>query len=200
MPFTPNPTFRDYAAGDLIYGWDRHRFWFTSSKKANKPRWMEDFDTPLTSANSDFGTDLKQGHQKYGAVVDKGSAYDLKDITQKCKGGLWWATQSVHKHVHFYLGGLDMAWVVEKKGGITCAELRWTFRFRSNTDVQTYIQFWRPAGCNVVADLKSADQKPGAGYEQCYPPWDNQFGDLIAEDTWKAYSPRGRYLINGANV
>jgi hypothetical protein len=197
MPFTG--TFRNYTPGDLIYGWDRHRFFFTSAKKATKPRWMEDFDTPLTSAKSDFGKELKSGHVKFGTVVDKSTAYNQKDITRKCKGGLWWATQVEKKHVHFYLGGLDMDMVIQKTGGITCAELRWIYRYRSNTDVQTYIQFWRPTGYSKIADLKTADMQP-SGYEQCSPPWETAFGDSTAVSTWSAYKPKGAHHINGTHV
>lgn len=199
MPF--GGQFVDILDGHLIYGWGNHRFFFTSKygKLASKPRWMEDFGIDVKSS-TDFGAGL-QGHTKYKGVVDKGASnWTDSNSAQKCKGGLWWATRN-SKHAHFYLGGLDIDMVVgsgeAKSKGITCRELRWVYRFRSDLAVQQYVQFWRPVGAGDFAGLKSA--KAGCDAEKCGPPWeDTALAGGAAK--WATYAPKGNHDINGVHV
>lgn len=199
MPFAGQ--FMDILNGHLIYGWGNHRFFFTKKYggSAGKPRWMEDFGIDVKSSTA-FGQSL-QGHGKYGVVVDKGGApgWTDKDSSQKCKGGLWWATRN-SKHVHFYLGGLDIDMVVgsgqAKSKGITCRELRWIYRFRADQQVQSYVQFWRPVGATLDG-LKNAVQNCNA--EKCGPPWDDTEFSGGAQK-WATYAPKGDHDINGVHV
>ncbi len=200
MPFTE--PFINILAGHLIYGWGMHRFKFTGKygKAATKPRWMEDYGIDV-KGTTDFGSGLKGGHTKYGAVVDKGaSGWCDKDSAQKCKGGIWWATRN-SKHVHFYLGGLDIDMVVgsgqARSKGITCRELRWIYRFRADPAVQSFVQFWRPVGVTTLDGLKSAS--PDTDAEQCCPPWLDTFA-AGAANKWAAYAPKGDHDINGVHV
>lgn len=201
MPFAGQ--FIAILDGHLIYGWGQHRYFFTQryGQAASKPRWMEDFGIDVKSTNA-FGQALTAGHQKYRQVVDKGRppAWTDADSAQKCKGGLWWATRS-HKHVHMYLGGLDLDMVVgsgqAKSKGITCRELRWIYRFRADAEVQAYVQFWRPIGVGTLDGLQNA--QPGCNAEQCGPPWD----DTVFTDgstKFGNYVPRGNHDINGVHI
>jgi hypothetical protein len=188
-----------YKQGDLIYGLVVPREWFSKHVHATKPMFMQDYGGEEIDVDSDFATSLKADHKKFGEIVtmvENFDFFDTKQVKQKCKGGLWWATQVAKKQVHFYLEGLNFWDTCNNTRGlrsITDAELRWIYRFKDNGNVQEYIQFWRPAGCKKWADLQAA-KGSHSGVEQCGPPWEDFEGGM---QVWASYKPKCNTHING---
>lgn len=86
-------------------------------------------------------------HPKYASIVNSEFSFDRKEITRKCKGGLYWvSTLKDDTTVHYILDGIDFHRMlnssVSHQKSITDSELRWIFRNRHNPQVQKHVQFW----------------------------------------------------------
>lgn len=166
--------------------------------------------TPEARLTNDGFADTLINHSKYRVALDHTSKIGIEGNSAwraKSKGGLYWATQIASKHVHFCLEGLDMHQVItksypgrladgigrdtppntpqtEKERSITGAELRWVYRWRNNSNVQNYIQFWRKDSF-----FAKQPNDPTKGFRQCAPPW----AWKKYEATWAGYQPKQEY-------
>lgn len=119
---------------------------------------------------------------------------------KKCKGGIYHAIFVAKTNVHFCLGEsedssgsgafsemsytnvvnktdpFDKPAVIgtsQKFHVITPAELRWVYRNRECSEVQSHVQFWKHDASKWVP---------------CGPPWRDS--GQVAEEAWKSYKPK----------
>ncbi len=133
MPFQPNPNWRNYHIGDLIYGLREPRHNFITFLGANNICTIDEYDTfaiDRQHANLQHSPHFIYAlatHPRYQTAIDHDIPAGFNSpvpaaqrlayaaARRKCKGGLRWITQNSQRHIHFLLSGINLMQAASKQ-------------------------------------------------------------------------------------